>query len=275
MHEVMNPAVMNTLFLIAGGGEYPRLVIEGALAAGVKRVEMAFFEGETDPNLCASVDVVHRMRVGQMGKLLEAARKSGAGGAIMAGQIAPGHLFDLLPDFKALVILAKLRERNAESLFGAVSAELERVGVPVLSAVTYLDSHLADKGPIAGPTPKSRVLGDLEFGHRIAKETSRLDIGQTVVVKNGTVLAVEAFEGTNEAIRRGGKLGRGGATLVKVSKPGQDMRFDVPVVGERTLEVAAESGIKTIGLEAGRTLLLDKPRVCATANSLGITIHGL
>ena len=275
MHEVTNPAVMDTLFLIAGGGEYPRLVIEGAQSAGVKRVEMAFFEGETDQTLCASVDVVHRMRVGQMGKLLDAARKSGAGGAIMAGQIAPGHLFDLRPDFKALVILAKLRERNAESLFGAVSAELERVGVPVLSAVTYLDSHLADKGPIAGPAPKPRVLGDLEFGHRIAKETSRMDIGQTVVVKNGTVLAVEAFEGTNEAIRRGGKLGRGGATLVKVSKPGQDMRFDVPVVGERTLEVAAESGIKTIGVEAGRTLLLDKPRVCAAAKSLGITIHGL
>jgi DUF1009 family protein len=115
----------------------------------------------------------------------------------------------------------------------------------------------------------------LEFGHRIAKETSRLDIGQTVIVKNGTVLAVEAFEGTNEAIRRGGKLGRGGATLVKVSKPDQDMRFDVPVVGLRTLEVASEAGIKTMGVESGKTLLLDKPRVCAAAKSLGISIYGL
>lgn len=275
MEEEMRIGAIDTLFLIAGGGGYPRLVIDGARFAGVRRIEMAFFEGETDPSLCGSVDGVHRMRVGQMGKLLDAARKSGAGGAIMAGQIAPGHLFDLRPDFKALVILAKLRERNAESLFGAVSAELERVGVPVLSAVTYLDGHLANSGPIAGPALRARALGDLEFGHRIAKETSRLDIGQTVVVKNGTVLAVEAFEGTNEAIRRGGKLGRGGATLVKVSKPGQDMRFDVPVVGERTLEVAAESGIKVIGVEAGRTLLLDKPRVCAAAKALGISIHGL
>lgn len=275
MHVNERQKMLDVLFLIAGGGEYPRLVIDGARASGVKRIVMAFFEGETDPALCQSVDEVYRMRVGQMGKLLDAARKSGAGGAIMAGQIAPGHLFDLRPDFKALVILAKLRERNAESLFGAVSAELERIGVPVLSAVTFLDSHLAHKGHIAGPVLKPRNLVDLEFGHRIAKETSRMDIGQTVVVKNGTVLAVEAFEGTNEAIRRGGKLGRGGATLVKVSKPGQDMRFDVPVVGERTLEVAAESGIKSIGVEAGGTLLLDKPRVCEAARTLGISLNGL
>lgn len=275
MQEIDRSNVVGNLFLIAGGGDYPRLVIEGARAAGVGRIALAFFEGETDPALCAGVDEVYRMKVGQLGKLIDAARKSGAGGAIMAGQIAPGHLFDLRPDFKALVILAKLRERNAESLFGAVSGELENVGVPVLSAVTFLESHLAVQGPMAGPALKPRNLADLEFGHRIAKETSRLDIGQTVVVKNGTVLAVEAFEGTNEAIRRGGKLGRGGATLVKVSKPGQDMRFDVPVVGERTLEVAAESGIKTIGVEAGRTLLLDKPRVCAAAKKLGISLHGL
>jgi hypothetical protein len=121
---------------------------------------------------------------------------------------------------------------------------------------------------------KARQLDDLDFGFRIAKETSRLDIGQTVVVKNGTVLAVEAFEGTNEAIRRGGQLGRGGATLVKVSKPNQDMRFDVPVIGTKTLQVASESGIRIIGVEAGATLLLDRPKVCAMAESLSITIYG-
>ena len=275
MLEEKQPKRIGALFLIAGGGEYPRLVIEGARSCGVKRIAMAFFEGETDPALCECVDEVYRMRVGQMGKLIDAARKSAAEGAIMAGQIAPGHLFDLRPDFKALVILAKLRERNAETLFGAVATVLENASVPVLSAVTFLESHLAGQGLIAGPALKPRNLVDLEFGNRIAKETSRLDIGQTVVVKNGTVLAVEAFEGTNEAIRRGGKLGRGGATLVKVSKPGQDMRFDVPVVGERTLEVAAEAGIKSIGVEAEKILLLDKPRVCASAKARGISIYGL
>jgi hypothetical protein len=262
------------LFLIAGGGEYPRLVIEGARRAGVGHIAMAAFEGETLPESAALADEVEWMRVGQMGRLLEAAKKSGARRALMAGQIAPGHLFDLRPDFKALILLAKLRERNAETLFGAVAGELEKIGVPLISAVTFLDEHLATEGLLAGPKLKARHLADLEFGFRIAKEESRLDIGQTVVVKNGTVLAVEAFEGTNEAIRRGGKLGRGAATLVKVSKPAQDRRFDVPVVGTRTLEVAAEAGIRTIGVEAGATLLLDRHKVCALAESLGISLNG-
>jgi DUF1009 family protein len=192
----------------------------------------------------------------------------------MAGQITPSHLFNLRPDFKALVLLAKLKERNAESLFGAVGAEMTKVGVNLISATTFLDDHLATLGLIAGPRLKPRHIEDLDYGFRIAKETSRLDIGQTVVVKNGTVLAVEAFEGTNEAIRRGGKLGKGAATLVKVSKPGQDMRFEVPVVGTKTLEVAAEAGIRVIGVEAGSTILLNRPKVCALAESLAITIYG-
>lgn len=262
------------LFLIAGSGDYPRLVIEGARKVGVTRIAMAVFEGETDPTLAAMVDVTFPMRVGQLGKLIEAARQSGATRALMAGQIAPAHLFNLRPDFKALVLLAKLKERNAESLFGAVGTEMTKVGVSLISATSFLDDHLATPGLIAGPRLKPRHIEDLDYGFRIAKETSRLDIGQTVVVKNGTVLAVEAFEGTNEAIRRGGKLGKGAATLVKVSKPNQDMRFDVPVVGTKTLEVAAEAGIRVIGVEAGSTILLNRPKVCALAESLAITIYG-
>ncbi|MEI8294394.1 MAG: UDP-2,3-diacylglucosamine diphosphatase LpxI [bacterium] len=262
------------LFLIAGGGDYPLLVAEGARKAGVTRLVAAAFEGETSRELEALVDELHWMRVGQLGRLLDSARKSGARRALMAGQIAPGHLFDLRPDFKALVLLAKLRERNAETLFGAVADELDKLGVTLLPATTYLDGHLATRGTMAGPGLKPRHLADLEFGFRIAKETSRLDIGQTVVVKNGTVLAVEAFEGTNEAIRRGGALGRGAATLVKVAKPGQDMRFDVPVIGTRTLEVAAGAGIHAIGVEAGATLLLNRPKVCADAVRLGISLYG-
>ena len=262
------------LFLIAGSGDYPRLVIEGARKAGVQRIAIAAFEGETDPALAAMVDDTFLMLVGQLGKLLDAAKQSGARRAMMAGQIAPSHLFNLRPDFKALVLLAKLKERNAESLFGAVGSEMTKIGVDLISATTFLDDHMASAGLIAGPRLKPRHVEDLEYGFRIAKETSRLDIGQTVVVKNGTVLAVEAFEGTNEAIRRGGKLGKGAATLVKVSKPGQDMRFDVPVVGTKTLEVAAEAGIRIIGVEAGSTILLNRPKVCALAESLSITIYG-
>jgi DUF1009 family protein len=263
------------LFLIAGGGDYPALVIDGARRAGVSKISIAAFEGETRQEIIPLADSVEWMRVGQMGRLLESAKKSGAARALMAGQIAPGNLFDLRPDFKALLMLAKLKRRNAETLFGAVAEELAKAGLELLPATTYLDDHMAPKGPIAGPRVKPRVLEDLEFGFRIAKETSHLDIGQTVVVKNGTVLAVEAFEGTNDAIRRGGQLGRGSATMVKVSKPDQDMRFDVPVIGTKTLEVAAEAGIRHIGVEAGKTLLLDRPKVAALAQTLSLSIHGL
>lgn len=263
------------LFLIAGSGDYPALIIEGARAAGVKKIALAVFEGETSRHLEKAVDAVFPMRVGQLGKLIDAARASGARHALMAGQIAPQNLFNLRPDIRALMLLARLKERNAEALFGAVAAELASVGVELLPATTFMENHVAGTGLIAGPRLKQRAVADLEFGFRIAKETSRLDIGQTVVVHHGTILAVEAFEGTNEAIRRGGALSRGGATMVKVSKPGQDMRFDVPVIGTKTLEVAAASGIRAIGVEAGKTLLLDKPKVCSLAGTLSISLFGL
>jgi hypothetical protein len=263
------------LLLIAGSGDYPRLVIDGARAAGVETISAIVFEGETSPDLASRADEVFPMRVGQLGKLIDAAKKSGAPRAIMAGQIAPSNLFHLRPDFRALVILAKLKERNAETLFGAVAAELAAVGVELLPATTFLDDHVAGSGLIAGPRLKPRAVSDIEFGFRIAKETSRLDIGQTVVVKNGTVLAVEAFEGTNETIARGGALGRGNATMVKVSKPGQDMRFDVPVIGTKTLEAAAAAGIRAIGVEAGKTILLDRAKVSSLAVDLSISLFGI
>lgn len=268
-------SIPESIFLIAGSGDYPRLVVEGARAAGVARIAVAAFEGETSEDVAGMADEVFRMRVGQLGKLLDAAKKSGSRDAIMAGQIAPNHLFNLRPDVRALVLLAKLKERNAETLFGAVAGELAAAGVTLLPATTFLEAHLAGPGLLAGPRLKPREVADLEFGFRIAKESSRLDIGQTVVVKNGTVLAVEAFEGTNEAIRRGGALGKSGATMVKVSKPGQDMRFDVPVVGTKTLETAAAAKLRAIGVEAGTTILLDRPRVSALAASLSISIYGL
>jgi len=263
------------LLVIAGSGDYPGLVIDGARTAGVDRIALIVFEGETSPALASRGDAVYPMRVGQLGKLIDAAKKSGIPRAIMAGQIAPENLFNLRPDLRALVLLAKLKERNAETLFGAVAAELAAVGVEILPATTYLDEHVAAAGPIAGPRLKPRAVADIEFGFRIAKETSRLDIGQTVIVKNGTVLAVEAFEGTNDTIQRGGALGRGGATMVKVSKPGQDMRFDVPVVGTKTLEAAAAAGINKIGVEAGKTILLDHKKVSSLADSLSISLFGI
>jgi UDP-2,3-diacylglucosamine hydrolase len=264
-----------TLFLIAGNGSYPLLAAKGAREDGVTRIVVAAFEGETDPGVAGFADEVHWMRVGQLGRLIAAAKKSGATASMMAGQIAPGNLFDLRPDFHALLLLAKLKERNAETLFGAIAGELEKAGVPLLLATTFLEQHLALEGLVAGPKPRDRVLEDIAYGHGIAKEVSRLDIGQTVVVKKGTVLAVEGFDGTDTTIRRGGELGKGEAVVVKVSKPRQDMRFDVPVVGPCTLETAAAAGVSAIAMEARRTLLLEKEQVISLAIEHNITLWGI
>lgn len=264
-----------TLAIIAGNGSYPFAITRGARRAGVKRIAVAAFVGETREELAKEVDDIAWLRVGQLGKLLNFVAKSGAQRAVMAGQIAPKHLFDLRPDFKALFLLAKLKRRNAETIFRAIGEELEKADCPLISAITYMDDHLAGTGHLFGPKPKARVEEDLRFGHEIAKEVSRLDIGQTVVVKNGTVLAVEGFEGTNECLRRGGQLGRGDAIMVKVSKPGQDLRFDVPVIGPVTLQTCREAGIRVIGVEAGQTIILDREEVATLATQHKITIFGL
>jgi DUF1009 family protein len=267
--------IPESLFLIAGSGRYPSLLIESARASGVKRISVAAFEGETPEATSARADEVHWLRVGQLGKLLEAARKSGAHHAMMAGQLAPANLFDLRPDFRALILLARLKRRNAETLFGEVANQLASIGLELLNAMTFLEDHVARAGHLAGPNLRQRHIDDIHFGFDLAKEISRLDIGQSVVVKSGTVLAVEAFEGTNDCIRRGGSLGGKGAILVKVTKPNQDMRFDVPVIGETTIEVAREARIKAIACEAKRTLLLDSPAVCRAATNAGITLYGI
>ncbi len=263
-----------TLAIIAGNGAYPLAMARAARAAGVSRIAVAAFQNETDPALAPLVDEIEWMRVGQLGRMLGFIKESGARHAVMSGQIHPKNLFDLRPDLKALVMLGKLRQRNAESIFGAIADEMTKIGVELLPATTYMENELAASGLIAGPRLSRREEEDVRYGFRIAKETSRLDIGQTVVVKNGTVLAVEAFEGTNAAMKRGGELGRKDAVMVKVSKPNQDFRFDVPVIGPLTLEAAREARIRVLGIEAGRTLLLEKERLTALADEHRVSIFG-
>ncbi len=190
----------------------------------------------------------------------------------MAGQIAPKNLFNLRPDVRALVVLAKLKQRNAESIFTAIADELKKEEVDLLPATTFLEDHLASKGLIAGAKLSRAEEEDVDLGWNIAKEIARLDIGQTIVVKNGTVLAVEAFEGTNDAIKRGGTLAREGAVMIKVAKPNQDMRFDVPVIGVETITVAAEAKLRVIAVEAGKTLLLERDKVVDLAAGAKISI---
>jgi DUF1009 family protein len=264
----------SALGIIAGNGVYPFLVARGARQSGVTAIHVAAFENETGPGLADHADSIEWMRVGQLGRLLKYFEKAGVRRAIMAGQIAPKNLFDLRPDFRVLMVLSTLKRRNAETLFGALAAELAKVGIQLLPATTFLEDSLAVEGLIGGPRPKKRSLEDVAYGFEIAKEISKLDIGQTVVVRNGTVLAVEAFEGTNEAIRRGAALGKKGAVVVKVSKPNQDIRFDVPVIGCETLEIASAAGITIIAVEAGKTLLLDKDAVITLAQEKQVTLYG-
>ena len=261
-----------TLGIIAGNGVYPQLVADAARKAGVNKIVAAAFTDETDPVLQQQVDVLEWMRVGQLGRLLKFFRGQGIHHAIMAGQIAPKNLFDLRPDLKALMLLGKLKQRNAESIFAAVADELAKIEVDLLPATTFLEDSLARPGLIAGLKLSPRQQQDVELGWNVAKEIARLDIGQTIIVKNGTIVAVEALEGTNEAIKRGGTLAREGAVMVKASKPNQDMRFDVPVIGVETVRIAAESGVRVIAVEAGKTLLLERDAIIALANSSNMSV---
>ena len=267
-------APLHILGIIAGNGVYPRLLADAARKAGVKKIIAAAFTDETDPVLVQHVDLIEWMRVGQLNRLLKFFNEHKVHHAIMAGQIAPKNLFDLRPDWKALLLLGKLKERNAESIFAAIANELTRIDVELLPATTFLEDCLVPAGLIAGAKLSRREEKDVDLGWKIAKEIARLDIGQTVIVKNGTVVVVEAFEGTNEAIRRGGVLAREGAVIVKVAKPNQDMRFDVPVIGQETISVAAEAKIRVIALEAGRTLLLEKDEVILAVQRAKITVLG-
>ena len=265
-------APLQTLGIIAGNGVYPRLLADAARRAGVEKIIAAAFTGETDPVVAQHVDLIEWMRVGQLNRLLKFFNQNKVHHAIMAGQIAPKNLFDLRPDLKALLLLGKLKQRNAESIFAAIADELARIDVELLSATTFLEDSLAAAGLIAGSKLSRREEEDVDLGWQIAKEISRLDIGQTVIVKNGTVVAVEAFEGTNDTIRRGGALAREDAVMVKVAKPDQDMRFDVPVIGLETIRVAAEAKLRVIAIEAGKTLLLERELIVNLAARSKISI---
>lgn len=270
--QILNPSTPTAIALIAGNGVYPGIFAAAARRAGVKELVAAAFVDETRPDLKSIMDAIEWFRVGQLGRMIAFFKKHGAKHAVMVGQIAPKNLFELRPDFRTLMLLARLKKRNAETLFGAIADHLATEGIELLPATTFLDDCIPKPGHVAGPKPGKRRWEDARFGFEIAKASSGLDIGQTVVVKNGTVLAVEAFEGTNEAVKRGGALGKGRSTMVKVSKPGQDMRFDVPVIGPDTITVAAEAGVDVIAVEAGRTLLLDMDEVTARCERLKVAL---
>jgi DUF1009 family protein len=264
-----------TIGLIAGKGDYPILVAERFRSMGLP-IRLIAFEGETKSSLIDSFDAHERatVKVGQLGKLLKALGKLECRYAMMAGQVTPRRLFHgLHPDLKALAILNSLKVRNAETIFGAIAAEIEKIGIEMLDARAGLDDQLATPG-LMTPGKLKAPLEYLEHGIRIAEGAADLDIGQGCVVRKGTVLAVEAYEGTDPMLQRAGGFKTEGLIFVKTVKREQDYRFDVPVFGSRTLEVMHASGIHTAALKAGSVILLNKEQLCADAARLGIELYG-
>jgi UDP-2,3-diacylglucosamine hydrolase len=271
--EAMTTAV-KTLGIIAGNRSLPLLLARQARLAGVQRLVAVAFEGETDPALAALVDEIVWLKVGQLSKMIAAFANRGVAQCVMVGQIAPKNLFDLRPDLRAMALLLRLKRKNAHTLFGAIADELKKDGVELIEATPWLKSVMPGRGFSWGPKLSETQREDVAFGYRIAKEVSRLEIGQTVVVKEGAVLAVEGFEGTDVCLRRGGNLAgtKGGAVAVKVAKEKHDLRFDLPCVGAHTLSTCSEAGIAVLAVEADKTLLLDQEEVDATIRSRKITL---
>ncbi len=261
------------LGLIAGSRLLPFVFAREARRQG-RRVVATAFDGETDPALAAEVDDIEWLRVGQLGKMIRALADRGVRECVMLGQIAPKNLFDLRPDLRAMAILLRLKRRNAHTLFGAIAEELEKDGIRLVEALPWVQPWVPATGFHAGPKTSGDEREDLAYGLGIALEIARLDIGQSVVVKRGTTLAVEGFEGTDACIERGGKLAGkdGGAVVVKVAKAGHDMRFDIPCIGSRTVEACAAAGVRVLAVEAGRSLLLERAEVESLARERGISV---
>jgi len=265
---------VDTLGLIAGNRTLPLLFARQARQLGVRRLVAVAFEGETNPELAKLVDDIVWLRVGQLGKMIEAFTSRGVRQCVMAGQIAPKNLFDLRPDLRAMALLLRLKEKNAHTIFGAIADELKKDGVELIEATPWLQPLMPAAGFQLGPNLSDAQRADVELGFRIAKEISRLEIGQTVVVKNGVVLAVEGFEGTDRCLARGGELAGkdGGAVAVKVAKEKHDLRFDIPCVGRQTVEACAAAGVDVLALEAGKTLLLDADEVRQLAGQKRVSV---
>jgi DUF1009 family protein len=272
------PAQIDSLGIIAGNRSLPLMLARQARQMGVARLVAVAFDGETDPALAPLVDEIVWIKVGQLSKLIAAFTDRDVKQCVMVGQIAPKNLYDVRPDLRGLGLLLRLKEKNAHSIFGGIAEELQKDGVELIEATPWLQPLMPGAGFLLGPKPANQQQADIEFGFAIAKEVSRLEIGQTVVVKEGTVLAVEGFEGTDKCLARGGELAgkNGGAVAVKVAKLNHDMRFDVPCIGPKTLETCASSGIAVFAFEAGRSLVLEEEACAALArrHSISLTTVG-
>ena len=266
---------MQKIGLIAGNGDFPIEFAKAAKQKGLSVIAVAH-EGETLPELSQWADAVVWIKVGQLGRLIKAFQDHGVRDVLMAGGIKKTRLFSGgLPDLRGAAVLARMLAKKDDSILRAVADELESEGITVRESTLYLDNLLAPAGVLTKRKPSKDEWKDISFGWQMAKEIGKLDIGQTVVVKDQAVLAVEAIEGTDEAIRRGGRLCREGAVVVKVCKPNQDLRFDLPATGLQTIASMKEVKASCLAIEAGKTIIIQRESVISEANRAGIAIAAL
>jgi UDP-2,3-diacylglucosamine hydrolase len=267
------------LGLIAGNGRFPFLVLDAARAQGHAVTVIAVKE-ETFPELATAADrhgvTLHWISLGQLGTCISLMREAGVTHAVMAGQVKHTKIFagGVIPDLTFMSVLSKLRSRNTDGLIGAVAQVLRDKGIELMDSTALLQPLLAKAGVLTRRAPTEEELADFEFGYRMADAIAELDIGQTIAVKQQAVVAVEAMEGTDEVIRRAGQLAGRGVRIVKVAKPKQDMRFDVPVIGVATIRAMQAVGASALSIDAGRALVLDGDAVFAAADEAEIAVIG-
>ena len=263
------------LGLIAGNGRFPIIFADNARRLGYHLSAVAH-EGETDPELANYVDRIHWIKIGQLNKMINAFKEDDVHQAVMLGGIKKTHVFTTVrPDFRALALAARLALWKDDDILREIAKELEGEGITICESTFGLEGILAEEGTLTAREPGEKEWEDIRYGWEIAHEIGRLDIGQCVVIKDRVVVAVEAVEGTDEAIKRGGQLAKEGAVVVKRCKPQQDLRFDLPAIGPRTIETMASVNASVLAVEAGRTIVLDRELTLKTAASARIAVVGL
>ncbi|MEQ1603571.1 MAG: UDP-2,3-diacylglucosamine diphosphatase LpxI [Pyrinomonadaceae bacterium] len=260
--------------LIAGNGQFPFLVAQGAKKAGAEIFVVAIKE-ETDPQIEEAAENVTWVGIGQLGKMISYFKNNGVEKAMMAGQVKHVQLFSgAIPDVRMVKMLWKLPRRNTDALIGGIANELGKDGIELIDSTYFMQDYLATGGVLTKRKPSDLEHENIEYGLHIADEIARLDLGQTIVVRGKACVAIEAMEGTDATIKRAGELANGKLTVVKVAKPDQDMRFDVPVVGTPTIRTMIEAGATCMSVTAGKTLIFDRKEMLRLANDNKICIVG-
>ena len=269
------PIVDGRIGVIAGNGRFPIIFADNARKMGLQVFAVAH-EGETEPELEQHVDRIHWVKIGQLNKLINAFKTDGVRNVVMLGGVKKTHIYsNARPDFRVLALAAKLVLWKDDDILRALAAELEKDGIAICESTFGLEGILVTEGTLTSREPTKKEWADIRYGWDVARETGRLDIGQCVVVKDRTIVAVEAVEGTDEAIKRGGALAKDGAVVVKRCKPQQDLRFDLPAIGPRTIEVMHSVKATVLAVEAGRSVVLDRDLLLRHAEDAGISVVGL